>query len=128
MEIFKIVMLCITGPFLMMVGLSRLANPIKNYSKNSGIELGNDVNILNEMRGVGAVMLCAGAIIFLGVFLSQLMLTSFIVALLIFLGFALGRLISFGADGKPNKLIVKGLAFEIVFGLANAVALISIFM
>lgn len=128
MEIFKIVILCITGPFLMMVGLSRLTNPIKNYSKNSGITLDNNVDILNEMRGVGSVMLFAGLITFLGVFISELMITSFIVATLIYFGFAIGRLVGFGADGKPNKLIVKGLAFEFVFSALNIICLVISFI
>ena len=45
MEIFNIVILSISGLLLFtMAGLLRLINPIKNYSKNSGIELKNEVS------------------------------------------------------------------------------------
>ena len=63
MEIFKIVTLSISGLLLLTVGTLRISNPIKNYSKNSGIKLENDVNLLNEMRGVSSVMLFGGIII-----------------------------------------------------------------
>ena len=81
-------------------------------------------NLLNEIRGVSAVMLCGGIIILLGTVIPQLTLTSFIVAILILLGFAVGRFISIGLDGKPNKLIIQGIIFELVLGAANSFCLV----
>ena len=123
MEIFKIVTLSISGLLLLTVGTLRLINPIKNYSKNSGIKLENDVNLLNEMRGVSSVMLFGGIIILLGTIIPKLTITSFVVATLILIGFAIGRLLSFGLDGKPNKQIVQGLISELVLGAANVFCL-----
>lgn len=123
MEIVYVVVPAITGLFLLLIGSLRLSNPIQNYSKNSGITLENDVNLLNEMRGVSALMLLGGVVILLGTVVPQLTTASFVVAILIYLGFAVGRLVSFAADGKPNKLIVKGFVFELVFGGANAFCL-----
>ena len=60
-----------------------------------------------------------------GTFITELTITSFIVAILIYLGFTLGRLISFKFDGKSNGLIVKGIMFELVFGLVNIVCLVN---
>lgn len=119
MEIFNIITLALSGLLLLFVGLMRLSNPIKTYQKNSGIKLENDVDLLNEMRGVSAVMLSGGIIILLGTILPQLTTTSFIVATLILIGFAIGRIISIGSDGKPNKMIIQGLVFELVLGSAN---------
>ena len=126
MEIFKIVTLSISGLLLLTVGTLRLINPIKNYLKNSGIKLENDVNLLNEMRGVSSVMLIGGIIILLGTIIPKLTITSFVVATLILIGFAIGRLLSFGLDGKPNKLIVQGLISELVLGTANVFCLVNI--
>ena len=125
MEIFKIVILSLSGLLLLTVGTLRLSNPIKNYLKNSGINLANDVNLLNEMRGVSSVMLFGGIIILLGTFIPKLTIASFIVATLILLGFAIGRLLSIGLDGKPNKLIVQGLISELVLGAANVFCLVN---
>ena len=125
MEIIKIVTLSLSGLLLLFVGAMRLSNPIKTYLKNSGIKLENDVDLLNEMRGLSAVMLMGGILILLGTVISQLTFTSFVVAILIFLGFAIGRLLSMRVDGKPNKQIIQGLFFELVFGALNIFCLVS---
>lgn len=119
MEIIKIIILSLSGLMLLFVGAMRLSNPVKAYLKNSGINLGNDTDLLNEVRGVSAVMLCGGIIILLGIGIPKLTLASFIVASLIFIGFAIGRGLSIPIDGKPNKQIIQGLIFELVLGMAN---------
>lgn len=124
MEIFKIVVLAISGLLLLMVGTLRLSNPIKNYSKNSGIKLQDEVNLLNEIRGVSSLMLLGGILILLGTIVPMFAFTSFTIASLIFIGFAIGRILSIGLDGKPNKLIIQGLVSELVLGAANVALLI----
>ncbi|MDY8135396.1 DUF4345 domain-containing protein [Aquimarina sp. 2201CG5-10] len=126
MEIIKIVILALSSLMLIFVGIMRLSNPIKTYLNNSGIKLENDASLLNEMRGVSAVMLCAGIIILLGIFIEKLTFTSHSVASLIFVGFATGRLISLKVDGKPSKQITQGILFEVVLGMANVFCLINI--
>jgi hypothetical protein len=126
MEIFSIVVLALSGLMLLFVGTMRISNPIKAYSNNSGIQLTNDVNLLNEMRGVSAVMLFGGIIILLGIFIPEMKLTSFVVAILIFVGFLIGRLSSMRLDGKPNKEISQGMIFELVFGVLNIIGLVNI--
>ncbi len=128
MEIFKIVILVLSGLLLTFVGVMRLSNPIQTYLKNSGITLSKDTDLLNEMRGVSAVMLCGGILILLGTFIDQLTYTSFLIATLLFLGFALGRVISLSADGKPNKQIMQGLGFELVLGVANLVCILVLYL
>ena len=126
MEIIRIAILSLSALMLVFVGIMRLGNPIKTYLKNSGIRLGNDPSLLNEMRGVSAVMLSAGIIIALGIFIEKLTFTSHCIGSLIFLGFAIGRLISLKVDGKPSKQISQGIIFELVLGAANVYCLISI--
>jgi len=126
MEIIRIVIMSLSALMLVFVGVMRLGNPIKTYLKNSGIKLENDASLLNEMRGVSSVMLIAGIIIALGIFLEKLTFTSLFIASLIFLGFAIGRLISLNADGKPSKQITQGIIFELVLGAANVFCLINI--
>lgn len=71
------------------------------------------------MRGVSAIMFSAGIIIALGLFIEKLSFTSHFIASLIFVGFAVGRLISLKVDGKPSKQITQGILFELVLGIAN---------
>lgn len=125
MEIIKIVILSLSSLMLIFVGAMRLSNPIKTYLNNSGIKLENDINLLNEIRGVSALMLCGGILVSLGLIVPSLTLTSFVVATLIFIGFAIGRFISIIVDGKPNKQIIQGISFELVLGIANIFGLMD---
>ena len=126
MNILNIVVLSLSGILLFTIGTLRISNPIKNYLKNSGINLVNEVNLLNEIRGVSSVMLSSGVIILLGTIIPKLTVISLAIASLIFLGFAMGRLLSIAIDGKPNKLIIQGLIFELVLGSVNIFCLINI--
>ena len=126
METTNIITLSISGLLLFTVGALRLSNPIKNYLKNSGIKLANDVDLLNEMRGVSSVMLFGGMIILLGIIIPNLTIASFVVASLIFLGFAIGRLLSIALEGRPNKQIIQGIFSELVLGAANIFCLINV--
>ena len=106
MEIFKIVILSISGLLLLYGGISRISNPIKTYLKNSGIKLENEVNVLSEARGVSSVMLFGGIIMLLGTIVPELTLISLVVATLILLGFALGRSMNYPAasyEVSPNS-------------------------
>ena len=125
MEIINIVTLSISGLLLLYGGTSRISNPIKIYLKNSGIKLENEVNVLNEARGVSSVMLFSGIIMLLGTIVPELTITSFVVAILILLGFAFGRSLSIALDGKPNKLLIQGLISEIILGAANIFCLVN---
>ena len=125
MEIFSIGVLSLSGLLLLSIGALRISNPIGNYSKNSGIKIENEVNLLNEVRGTSAVMLFGGAIILSGTVIPQMTFASHVVAILIFLGFAFGRLVSIRLDGRPNKLLIRGLTFELVFGSLNVVGLFN---
>ncbi len=77
------------------------------------------------MRGAGASLAIGGIIILLGIFITKLMLASFIVAIVIYLGYAIGRLVGLRTDGKPNKDIVQGLKSELVLGGANIFCLVN---
>ena len=127
MEIFSIVVLLISGLLVFtFAGILRLTNPVKNYLKNSGIKLENEVNLLSEVRGMSSVMMFGGIIIVLGIFIARLTITSHVVAILLFLGYAFGRSLSIGLDGKPNKLLINGLISEIVLGALNIFCLVYI--
>ncbi|MCE7995675.1 MAG: DUF4345 domain-containing protein [Roseivirga sp.] len=125
METLKIITLSLSGLLLLVVGAMRLSNPIKTYLKNSGIKLEKDVDLLNEMRGISGVMLLGGIIILLGTIIPELTTSSLMVASLLFLGFAIGRILGMVKDGKPNKLLIQGLVFELVFGSASTFCLIT---
>ena len=126
METFTIIVLSLSGLLLTTLGLLRLTSPINTYSKNSGISLSNDVNLLNEIRGVSAITLCSGIIILSGAFLNQIRIYSLVLAIVIFVGIGIGRIVSLITDGKPNKKIIQALIVELVFGMLNIFVLLNI--
>ena len=131
MEIFNIVVLALSGLLLTYAGSMRLFKPLKSfclktYLEDPKIKLEGEADIFNEMRGAGSSITFGGIFIFLGIIIDQLMLASFVVAIVIFLGHALGRLVSLKLDGKPNQQLAQGLISEIVLGAANVFCLVNI--
>ncbi len=126
MEIFSTIVLVISGLLIFtFAGILRLIDPIKNYLKNSGIKLENEVNSLSEARGMSSVMMFGGIVIALGIFIPELTMTSHIVAILLLGSYAFGRSLSIFLDGKPNKQLIQGLISEIVLGTLNVFLLIN---
>ena len=129
----EIIALTLSGLALFYASSMRLVNPSKanflqTYVTKSENKLAEDVDLLNEIRGVGAVMLLGGIVILLGTIMPALRLGSFLVAVVIFLGVVFGRLISFGLDGRPNKDVIKGTFAEIVISALNIYCLVNQFM
>jgi len=131
MKLFQIVILSLSSLALLYASSMRLINPkkanfLKAYLSNPENELENDIDLVNEIRGIGAVMLLGGIAILLGAIIPDLRLTSFIIAIVIFLGIVSGRSISFILDGKPNKAVIKATIAEVFLSVLNIFCLINI--
>jgi hypothetical protein len=129
MEIINVVVLSLSALLLTYAGTTRLIKPIKSfclktYSDNPNVKLEGEVDIFNEMRGAGSSTTFGGLAIFLGVLIPQLRVAAFVVAIVIFLGHAFGRLVSSKLDGKPNQQLGQGLFSEMILGVANTVCLV----
>lgn len=133
MEIFRIGVLVLSGLALFYASSMRLISPAKGnflqiYLQNPANQLETDIDLVNEIRGVGSVMLFGGLIVLLGAVMPMFRQTSFVVAIVIFVGVSLGRLISMGIDGRPNKDVIRGAVLEIVLGALNAFCLVTLLM
>ena len=93
------------------------------YSEDPSIKLESKVDIYNEMRAAGSSLALGGVVILLGIFFPQIRLASFLVSVVIFIGHALGRLVSSKLEGKPNKQLGQGLMSELILGCANLICL-----
>ncbi|TPV97327.1 MAG: DUF4345 domain-containing protein [Myxococcales bacterium FL481] len=89
-----------------------------------GIKLADDVDMLSEMRGMGTYTLLAGLLALAGAVVPQLRTLSFGVAVVIFVGYAVGRITSRFVDGKPGPDTVSGTVAESVLGALNLVGLV----
>lgn len=98
------------GLLLTVLGSWRLIDPI-TFFENSGLILSPDVGIMSEARGTGGAVLGFGLLILSGAFISKLSYTSTVVAIVLFAGFGIARLIGFALDGNPGESIIQGIIF-----------------
>jgi len=116
--------LILLGVFLTIMGFWRLIDPIA-FFEYSGLILTNNAGLLNEARGTGGAIIGFGLIILLGAFKKKLTYTSTIVAMVLFFGFGIARVLGFALDGNPGDALLKGIIFEFVFGVLALFALIK---
>jgi len=116
--------LILLGVLLTFMGFWRLIDPI-SFFEYSGLILSEDPGLLNEARGTGGAIVGFGLLILLGAFKKKLTYTSTIVAIVLFLGFGIARVISFAVDGNPGQALLKGIIGEFVLGLLALFALIK---
>ncbi len=116
MSIFQRVALSLAGLIVVAVGGFITLEPHIFYS-SYGISLGNNPDLLSEIRGPGANLAALGVLILLGLFSDELTKTSIIVAKVVFFAFPIGRLLGTVADGMPSNEILAILGLEIVIGL-----------
>jgi len=85
--------------------------------------LSNDAGLLNEARAAGGVVVGFGLLILLGAFNQKLSYTSTIAAIVLYLGFGVGRLTSYALDGYPGEMVITGMIGEFVLGSVGVFAL-----
>lgn len=131
MKIFKIVVLFISGLALFYASSTRLINPtetvfLQTYFANPANILATDVDLVNEVRGVGAVMLLGGITAVFGAIRADFRRTSFVVVTVIFGGVVLGRLLSLFFDGIPSQNLIRVAVVEGVLTVLNILGLVNI--
>ncbi len=129
MEIFNLIVLALSGLLLTFAGSTRLFRPIKSlcltgFAEKHGGGPEEDADLYSEMRGAGGFTLFSGFAILAGTVMPEFRLTSFVVGIVIFLGYAIGRSFSIATDGKPGKETMGGLFSEILFAALHIVCLI----
>lgn len=103
------------------IGAAILFAPVA-FEASAGISLGNDVNLLSEIRSPGGSLLAGGAMILIGAFVSRFRHTAVLLAALFYLSYGAGRLISLILDGVPHvSLLMAGGAELLIGGLSLAV-------
>jgi hypothetical protein len=82
-----------------------------------GITIGNDPNLLSELRAPGAGLVAFGSLIMLGVWRSALAQLAMTATLVVFLAFPAGRVIGIALDGLPSTGIIWALILEIAIAV-----------
>ncbi|MEM6842920.1 MAG: DUF4345 family protein [Bacteroidota bacterium] len=131
MKIFKIIVLALSGLALFYASSMRLFNPteavfLQPYLENPENSREIAIDLVNEIRGVGAVMFLGGIIALLGIARPDFRLTSFVVVTVIFVGVISGRSLSLFIDGLPNENLVRAAIAEGVLATLNIFCLVNV--
>lgn len=131
MKIFKIVVLVLSGLALFYASSSRLINPagavfLQTFFENPANSLESATDLINEIRGVGAVMFLGGVVALLGAIKTDFRQTSFVVTAVIFGGVVIGRSLSFFIDGNPSQDLIRVAVIEGVLAVLNVFCLVNI--
>lgn len=117
------VLLIISGVIGIWIGSALLFTPAA-FEASAGIQLGTDVNLLSEIRAPSGLLLIGGMVILLGAFISKLKYTALLLSTLIFLSYALSRVVGVLFDGFPSNPLLIALVAELLIGLLSLVAFI----
>lgn len=116
--------LFMSGLIAAVIGGAILFIPVA-FHATSGIVLGGDISLLNEVRAPGGALMVSGILIMLGAFVIRLTFTSTVVSGLLYLSYGLSRLVSMSIDGMPADELVQAAVIEIVIGLVCVFALVK---
>ena len=116
------IILLIAGLIGAGIGAMILFSPVAFYAA-SGIELGENISLLSDIRSAGGVLLVCGTFIISGAFIPKLTFSATVIASLVYLSYGASRIIAISLDGFPEQelLVVAGL--EITIGLLCIFAL-----
>jgi hypothetical protein len=114
--------LAVSGVIATGVGVGVLFAP-HAFHATAGIMLGEDINLLNEMRSSGGMVLVSGLFILLGAIRAKVAFLALVVSSVLYLSYGLSRLVSLAADGIPSGSMLQILVLELVIGGICAILL-----
>ena len=128
MKIFNIIVLALSCLALFYACTMRLIHPdtavfLQSYFEHLANSLETHIDLANEIRGVGMVMLLGGIVALIGAIWQDFRQAAFMVATVIFAGVILGRLVSFAIDGLPHTGVLRAAVAEAVLAGLNVVCL-----
>ena len=118
------IILGICGLVAMAIATKILFSPECFYAANH-INLHHNVNLLSEIRAPATALFVYGLVIFLGVFITQLTLTSTLLSTLLYFSYGIGRILSMVLDGQPIDNLVVAAGIEILLGIVSLVCLVK---
>ncbi|MCR9136650.1 MAG: DUF4345 domain-containing protein [Alphaproteobacteria bacterium] len=125
MEISKVhtFILVVAGLIAIVVGAGILFAP-QAFHASAGIDLRDDVRLLNEMRAPGGAILVCGLFVIAGAFRARLAFPATMLAFVLYTAFGLSRLVGMAIDGLPGPALVQITILELAVGLVCGLALL----
>lgn len=112
---FQNLTLGIAGTTALGIGAVILAAPHAFYG-SYGIALGTDPSLLSELRAPATNLAALGALILAGIARPSLKQMSIAIALIVFIAFPAGRIVSLAIDGVPSQSVLTALFIEVAIG------------
>jgi len=97
------------------IGFALVTDP-RAFHATNGIELASAANAMSEVRAPGAALLAFGLLIGSGAFFRSVARLSTVTSAVLYLGYGLGRVVSYAVDGNPGEGLVGAMAIEFVLG------------
>ncbi len=110
---FQKIALGISGLTALAIGTFITLVPHAFYA-SYGITLGQDPNLLNELRAPGTGLAVFGALMLAGVFRTATAPIALAIALTVYLAFPAGRIVGIVLDGMPSGSVIGALVFDII--------------
>ncbi|HYG40857.1 MAG TPA: DUF4345 domain-containing protein [Cytophagales bacterium] len=110
--------LIISGIIATGIGGALLIAPVA-FEASAGIDLGENINLLSEVRAPGGTLSVAGILITTGAFISGITHFSILLSCLFYLSYGLSRVLGMMIDGIPNESLVMATVAEILIGLLS---------
>ncbi|MEX5727517.1 hypothetical protein Ga0609869_000870 [Rhodovulum iodosum] len=103
----------LSGLTALTIGAFILFAPHVFYA-SSGITLGEDANLLSELRAPGAGLAGFGFLMLLGIWRHAVRPVGMAAALTVFTAFPAGRLVGLALDGMPSGNVIGALVIELM--------------
>ena len=113
-----VIYLVIAGLVLLTIGSAILLAPHAFHGGN-GITLGDNPNLLSEIRAPGGLLVSSGIVILIGAFRRQLRSRSVQLTTFVYGSFGVARLVSMALDGIPSSSIVGATLLELIVALVG---------
>lgn len=117
--------LAVAGLVAVGVGVAILFVPHAFYA-SSGIALGDNVNLLNEMRASGGPVLMVGLFALISLARTQWAAAALTASATLYLVYGLSRCVGLFIDGIPGDALLQVIGLEFAVGLLCLYALSSL--
>lgn len=112
-SLFEKIALGLSGLTAVTIGAFILFAPHAFYA-SYGITLGEDANLLSELRAPGAGLAGFGLLMLLGIWRQAVLPVGMAAALTVFIAFPVGRLVGLSVDGMPSGNVIGALVVELI--------------
>lgn len=114
--------LATAGLLLFVIGSAILLAPHAFHGSN-GIVLGDNPNMLSEIRAPGGLLASSGLLVVISVFRTGLRAFAVQIAILVYGSFGMARLVSLYQDGMPSNSIVGAAVIELIIAVLGVAIL-----